>query len=467
VILEFHGKIKSLVSGCCRLTFVLLMAAVIGGTGYDSGFAQNRNQGLALVRDAEIEALLKDYTTSIFRAAGLGQGAVDIYIVNDSTFNAFVSGSRMFINTGALKTAETPNEIIGVLAHETGHIMGGHMARLRDRVDRANILAALSLLAGAGAIALGGDAGAAAGSAIALGGQSAIMRDLLAYRRSEEISADNAAVTLLNKTGQSARGMIKTFERFNQNILFSGSRGDPYFRSHPMPRDRIALLENIARKSKFYDVEDPATLQLRHDMARAKIAAYNNESRNLQTMFRDNPQGIAARYGLAIAYFLRGSTDQALPIIDRLIPELPSNPYLHEMKGEMLLKGRRANEAAAEFRKAIALAKRDSGLLRVQLGHALLETRNPKNIGEAIREIKAGLSRDPTNTRGYGFLARAYSTIGESDLARAAAAEEAYYAFRIDDAKQLAHFAQSGLKRGTPEWLRMQDIIDFKPPKKN
>ncbi|MCB1430730.1 MAG: M48 family metalloprotease, partial [Nitratireductor sp.] len=225
---------------------------------------------LSLIRDAEIEGLLRDYTQPLFKAAGLGKGAVDIYIVNDDSFNAFVTGRRMFINTGALKISESPNEIIGVLAHETGHIIGGHQNRLRDRVDRANIMAALAMVAGAGAVLAGGDAGGAAGQALALGSQSAILRDLLSYRRSEEASADNTAIQLLDKTGQSGSGILRTFERFSQDLLFAGSRIDPYLQSHPMPRDRIALLEEIARKSPNFERLDPPALQLRHDMARAK-----------------------------------------------------------------------------------------------------------------------------------------------------------------------------------------------------
>lgn len=418
-----------------------------------------------LVRDAEIEALLKDYTAPIFKAAGLGRGAVDVYIVSDSRFNAFVTGRRMVINTGAIKISETPGEIIGVLAHETGHITGGHQARMRDRIDKANILGVLAALAGAGASLAGGDAGPALGSALSLGSQSAIARNFLAYQRSEEAAADNAAITFLNKTGQSARGMIKTFERFSQTLLFSGNRVDPYMQSHPMPRERIALLENIARESRYFDRPDPPELQLRHDMARAKIAAYSGNGGDLQSMFRDNPQGVGARYGLAIALFLRGSTRDALPIIDGLISEQPNNPYLREMKGEMLLRSGRASEAADQYRKAMQLDKHGSGLMRVELGHALLETRNANNAGEAIKQIKAGLAVDPTSPRGYGLLARAYGQIGQPDLARAAAAEEAYYQFRFKDAKDLANLAQPKLKRGSPEWLRLQDIIEYKPPK--
>lgn len=419
-----------------------------------------------LVRDAEIEALLKDYTAPIFRAAGLGSGAVDVYLLNDEKFNAFVTDRRMFINTGAIKIAQTPNEIIGVLAHETGHITGGHQLRFRDRMNQANVLGAMAMILGAGAIALGGRGGGQAGQAIAMGGQSAILRDLLAYRRSEEAAADNAAVTLLNATKQSARGMLTTFERFGRDLLFSGSQIDPYLQSHPMPRDRIELLEELARKSPYFDTLDPPELQLRHDMARAKIVAYEGNGGDLASMFRKDPRGPAARYGLAIALFLRGSTDDALPMIDKLISEQPKNAYLYEMRGEMLLRSARAKEAIADFRKAISLDRYKSGLLRVSLGHALLETRDPKLFSQAITEIKAGLARDPTSPDGYGLLARAYGAIGEPDLARAAAAQEAYYAMRFKDAKQLAHYAQPKLKRGTPEWLRMQDILDYKPDKK-
>jgi predicted Zn-dependent protease len=443
----------------------VLALAPLGATALapEEAAAQGR---LPLIRDAEIEALLKDYTAPIFKAAGLGKGAVDVYIVNDERFNAFVTDRRMFINTGAIKKAETPNEIIGVLAHETGHIIGGHQIRFRDRLNQANVLGALAMIAGAGAMVAGGEAGQAAGQALAMGSQSALMRDLLAYRRSEEISADNSGVDLLTKTGQSAKGMLTTFERFNSEMLFTSSRVDPYLQSHPMPRERIALLEDTAKKSPYFDKSDPAELQLRHDMARAKIIAYEGNGGDLASVFRKNPQGPAARYGLAISLFMRGSTEDAAPIIDRLIQEQPKNAYLYEIRGEMLLRAGRAEEAVEAYTKAISLDRYKSGLLRGDLGHALLETRNPKLLAKATTEIKAGISRDPSSARMYGLLARAYSASGEPDLARAAAAEEAFYSMKLKDAKRLAKMAQPKLKQGSPEWLRMQDILDFKPAKK-
>ncbi len=441
-----------------------IVCLLAGVAGFASGASAQGK--LPLIRDAEIEALLKDYTAPLFSAAGFGKGAVDVYIVNDERFNAFVTERRMFINTGTLKKAKTPNEVIGVLAHETGHILGGHALRFRDRVNQANVIGALAMLAGMGAAATGGEGGAAAGRALAMGTQSALMRDLLAYRRSEEASADNAGVTLLDKTGQSAKGMLTTFENMNRDILFTSSRIDPYIQSHPMPRDRIELLEVIARKSPNFDKKDPPALQLRHDMARAKIIAYEGNGGELANVFRDNPQGPAARYGLAIALFLRGSSDEAAPIIEALLKEQPKNAYLYEIKGEMLMLSGKAREAAAAYGKAIELDKYKSGLLRAQLGHALLETRDPALLDKAVTEIKAGLARDRSNASGHGLLARAYAARGEPDMARAAAAEEAYYKMQLKDAKRLAKLAQPKLKQGSPEWLRMQDILDYKPAKK-
>lgn len=443
---------------------VAVSAALVAPSG--SARAQGK-QKLPLIRDAEIEALLKDYTAPLFKAAKLGAGAVDVLIVNDQRFNAFVSGRRMFVNTGALVVSKSPNEIIGVIAHETGHIVGGHQMRLRDRVEKANILAALSMIAGAGVALAGGEAGGAAGAAIAAGGQSVALRELLAYKRSEEAAADAAAVSLLTKTGQSAKGMLKTFERFNQDVLFSRSRVDPYLQTHPMPRERFAMVESLGKTEPYFETADSSALQLRHDMARAKIIAYNGNGGDLQSVFRDNPQGPAARYGLAIAMHLRGSDRDALAMIDRLIGEIPDYAYLHEMKGEMLLRAGDARGAIAAFRKAMALDPYKSGLIRSQLGLAMLESRDPALLDAAIGEIKAGLARDPENSRAYGMLARAHAAKGNEDFARAFAAEEAFYAGAPGEAKRLAKLAQPKLKNGSPEWLRMQDILDYKPPKKS
>lgn len=423
-------------------------------------------QRLPLVRDAEIEGLLKSYTAPIFAAGGLGKGAVDVYLVHNPSFNAFVTDRRMFIHTGALMQAETPNEIIGVIAHETGHIVGGHQVRMRDRLERAQVLAAVGALLGAGAMATGGDLGEAAGRALITGGGNTLQRSILSYQREEETAADRAGVSLLEKTGQSGAGMLKTFERLGSQLLFSSSRIDPYIQSHPLPRARIALLETVVKQSPSYGNRDSQALQIRHDMVRAKIAAYSGGLGQVRRVFRDNPNSIPALYGTAIAQYLRGDAKTALRAIDKLIKQMPDYAYLHEIKGEILLKNRQADKAIAPMRKAIQLDPYKSGLLRVQYGHVLMETGQRENVAEAIKQIKGGLARDRQTISGYQYLARAHAMLGQEADALAATAEQRFLTGNYKEAKQFAIRAQQGLKKNSPQWVRMQDIVLYKPKKK-
>ena len=349
--------------------------------------AQNRRGGgLPLVRDAEIEALITDYTRPIFKAAGLGKRSVEVFLLNRNEFNAFVTGSRMFINTGTILQSDTPNEVIGVFAHETGHIVGDHLTRLRDRLEKAKVLSILGALAGAGAIAAGSTEG---GAAIALGAGSAQRNSLLAYQRGEEIAADRTAVTLLDKTKQSSKGMLVTFQRLGQNPLFSSGRVDPYSLSHPLPRERIQLLNTVARKSPYFNKLDNPALQARHEFARAKIAAYSGGAGLVRSIFRKNLNGAAANYGLAISHFLQGSPQQGIRTMQKLVKQNPKNPYFHEMMGEIYLRSGKANKAVKSFNNAIKLDRRNTGILRIQLGHALLETGKKQNLEAAIKVLKA------------------------------------------------------------------------------
>lgn len=440
-----------------RLILAALMSLVLVLASLVPASAQRKNR-LPLVRDAEIEHLIRDYTQPIFRAAGFGRDSVDVFLLNRNEFNAFVTGTRMFINTGAIMQADTPNEIIGVFAHETGHIVGGHLTRMRQRLETAQLMSVLGLIAGAGAAATGNSG---AGAAIALGSSNAAQRSFLAYQRDEEIAADRTAITLLNKTGQSGLGMLKTFKRLGQNPLFSSGRLDPYATSHPLPRDRISLLKAIVEESPYYSARDPEALQLRHDLARAKIAAYSGGAGLVRNLFKKQLNGLAGTYGTAISLFLGGSPARGLKMMDRLVKAMPNNPYFHEMRGEMLLSAGRADAAVKAFSRAVNLDGGKTGLLRIELGHALIETGSKANLDTAIQTLKAGTSRDRFSSRGYGYLARAYAAKGDQVAAIAATAEEKFLQGRIKEAKQFAARAQPKLKKGSPQWRRLQDIMAF------
>nr|WP_245411786.1 M48 family metalloprotease [Phyllobacterium leguminum] len=431
-------------------------------------FAQSRS--LPIVRDAEIEALVSDYAAPILKVAGLNSRGIRIILVNNNSFNAFVDGRRIFINTGALLQAETPNEVIGVIAHESGHLAGAHQQRLREQMERAQTMAVIGMLLGMGATAAGAATGnssvAGAGGGLALGGTEMAMRNLLSYQRTEEITADRSAVTYLEKTGQSTKGMLVTFERFANALSLSGARVDPYRISHPMPRERIANLQTLAHASPNFDKKDPEALQLRHDLMRAKIAAYTSSAGSTARTFRNNPRGMAARYGDAISTFLNGSAKAALPKIDALIKEQPNNPYFYEIRGEILLKANDPAGAAKAFQRASALDPRKSSLIRMSYGRALMLAGSKSAMPTAVRELKAGIARDPDFPQGYQYLAQAYGQMGDIGGAELATADMHYYSGNLQEAKIFAMRAQQKLKRGSPDWVRAQDIINSKKPSK-
>ncbi|MEX3008826.1 M48 family metalloprotease [Hoeflea sp. TYP-13] len=451
----------------------LMHAALLFVLTFSLAFAPtvpvNAQGRLPIVRDAEIEGLLLDYARPIFKVAGLNRKGIEIILVNSPSFNAFVDGRRIFVNTGALLIAQTPNEIIGVIAHESGHLAGGHQQRIRDQIARSRTIAIVGALAGIGAAAAGSAMGAsgatAAGGGLANAAPSVATRALLSYRRSEEITADRAAVKYLNATGQSAKGMLTTFKRFSQQRALSGVRGDPYWSSHPLPRERIALMEELAKKSKNYNKKDSARLQRRHDMIRGKIAAYTGGAPAVGQAFRDNPNGVGARYGMAISQFLRGDTRRALAGIDKLIAQDKNNPYLYEIKGEIYLAARQPKKAASAFARAVKLDKYKSGIIRGRLGFAYLSTGDSSQMNKAVRELKAAIRTDPNNFAAYTFLSRAYAQAGDVANAELTQAEGYFRGGNVKEAKRFAVRALQKLPKGTPSWQRASDIVKYKTKK--
>jgi predicted Zn-dependent protease len=450
------------IAGATRALALLFLSAAMAIAGTLGALAQ----GVPIVRDAEIEALVRDYARPIFKAAGLSNAGIQIVLVNDPSFNAFVAGRRLFINTGALMQAETPNEVIGVIAHECGHIAGGHQQRLRDQLERAKTMAIVAGLLGAGAMVAGATSNnkglAGAGMGIATGGGEAAQRTVLTYQRGEEITADRSAITYLNATGQSGKGMLRTFERFQSALSLSGAQIDPYRISHPMPQDRISNLQTLIQKSPYYDKTDPEALQQRHDMMRVKIAAYMQGQAAASRLIRKNPDGLAARYGDALSAYLFGNPRSALAKTDALIKAHPKNPYFQELRGDILMKVNKPKDAAAAYGRAVSLDPAKSGLLMVAKGQALMAVGSPSALKEAVAQIENGLERDRENAAGYRYLAQAYGELGDIADAELATAEGHYYSGSYQDAKIFAARAQQKFKRGEPGWLRAQDIINYR-----
>jgi predicted Zn-dependent protease len=283
--------------------------------------ASAQRGGIPLIRDAEIEQLLRDYATPVLRAAKLAKQNVRIVIINDRSFNAFVmDGRHIFINAGTLMDAKTPNEIIGVLAHETGHLAGGHLQRLRERMAAAQTQSIIAMIAGIGA-AVASRGGTGMGGILAP--QEMIRRSLLSYVRTQEDQADHAAVKFLNATGQSPKGMYDTFKRMSEETLFSAQHVDPYVQTHPMPADRVAALETIAKASPYWGKKDSPELQQRHDLMRAKLVGFLDRGDSVARIYPLRDQSLAARYARAISTYRRADIRKALEEIDALIQAQP------------------------------------------------------------------------------------------------------------------------------------------------
>jgi predicted Zn-dependent protease len=429
--------------------------------------AKAQRGGIPLIRDAEIEQLLRDYAAPVLKAAKLAKQNVRIVIINDRSFNAFVmDGRHIFINAGTLLESKTPNEVIGVLAHETGHLAGGHLQRLRERLAAAQTQSIVAMIAGIGAaVATARSGGGGTGMGGILAPQEAIRRTMLAYVRTQEDQADHAAVKFLNATGQSPKGMYDTFKRMSSETLFASQGANPYVQTHPMPADRVAALEVIAKASPYWNKKDSPELQQRHDLMRAKLAGFLDRSDTVARRYPLSDHSLAARYARAIATYRRADIRTALHEIDALIHAQPSNPYFHELKGQALLESGRAAEAVAPLRRAVQLAP-SPALIQIMLGQALITTGGTKNADEAVNLLRSALTREPEAAGAYAQLAMAYGKKGDLAHADLASAESAFYRGDYSAATMLATRAKTKLPIGSPAWVRADDIVTSKAKNK-
>jgi predicted Zn-dependent protease len=442
----------------------LLSLSVAALVAFQPVRAMAQQGNMTIVRDAEIEQLLRDYATPVFKVSGINAGATKIILVGSRDFNAFVaSGRKVFMNAGVIMDAPTPNQVIGVMAHETGHIAGGHLFRLRQELEKAQLLAVAGALLGAGAV-IGtarsgqvGSSGSGPAGAI-LGGAEIAKRSLLAYQRGEEQAADKAALRFLAQTGQSGKGMIETFERFASDNLFRKSGSDPYLQSHPSAPERISALKDEAQGSPHFSKTDSPALKARHDLARGKLFGFMSRPEELTRRYAPTDTSLGARYARAISAYRFGNPANAQSQIDDLIRAQPNNAYFWELKGQAHLESGKAREAVVALRRAVALAP-SQPLIRGMLGHALVSTGDVKDAGSAIKELTTASQRDTDSPEPYQHLARAYSTIGNEGMAALSAAQGYALGGAQEEAWRLARRAKAALKEGTPAWNKADEIL--------
>lgn len=410
------------------------------------------------IRDAEIERILRSYSEPLFTAAGLDAKSVNIYIIKDDSLNAFVTGGQnVFIHTGMITTLKTPNELKGVIAHETGHISGGHLARGADAAGKAEIPMIIGMLAGVAAIAAGAPD---LGLGLLIGSQSVAQREYMTFSRAQESAADQAGAKFMEATGQSPRGMYTVFDLFADQEALNGVRQDPFIRTHPLSRDRASALLNLVETSKYRDkLDSPAELE-EYEMMRAKLRGFIDAPSHVLRRYPFSDTSKPARYARAAAYFRAADLDSALPQIDSLLNEEPNNPFFWELRGQMLVESSKPKEGVPAYRKSVQLAPNEP-LLRIGLGSALLATEIDSSVPEAIKHLKAAIKEEPENGMAWYYLADAYSRSGDETMAALATAERYFAIRRYPQAINFAQRALPKLKESGRDWQRANDIISI------
>jgi predicted Zn-dependent protease len=410
----------------------------------------------SILRDAETEALFRDMSRPLIEAAGLRPENVQVVMIHDRSINAFVAGGQIvYIHSGLLAAADNANEVQGVIAHELGHITGGHVLRFEEGIKMATGIMILSLVLGAAAIAAGsGEAGAG----LLAAGQQAAMGKFLAFTRTQESSADQAGASFLTKAGISGKGSLSFFKKLqNQEFRYAIPQEDSYARTHPLTGERIAALEQVYKSDPAWEKPADAALEARFQRVKAKLSGYVEDPKRTLAQYPESNKSVPARYARAYAWHKTAFPEKALNELDSLLGAQPNDPYFLELRGQVLLESGRPEEALGSLRKAVKAAP-DQPLIAALFGHALIATEKPDNFEEAKSVLKTAIGRDNSNPFAWYQLGIVYDR--EGDHGRAALATAERYNLENQPRLALANAEQAlhSIPTGSTDWLRAQDI---------
>lgn len=414
-------------------------------------------QRVSFIQDAEIESALRAFVTPVFEAAHLDPQAVKIYLVNDKTLNAFVAGGqKVFVNTGLLMRSDDATQVIGVIAHETGHIAHGDLSKIHQAISNSSAQGIVAFVLGAAAAI--GTGRPDVGQAIIAGGAQLGTRSFLQYSRDQEAAADQAAVRFLDAAGMSARGLTEFLAILGDQELLSSKRQDPYVRTHPVSRERIDLLASQVARSPHANTPLPSEFVMMHSRMVAKLRGFLDPPQQTLRTYDEADRSVAARYARAVAYYRQPDLAKALPLIDGLIAEHPSDPYFYELKGQVLFENGRAKEAYEPYETASRLAPGEP-LIRLGLARVQLALDDPALLDAAIANLRAAVQANPEDAFLWRQLAIAYGRNGDIGMSSLAMAEEGLLTGDHSAATFHATRASEQLTRGSAGWLKAQDVL--------
>src|SRR3982751_499715 len=404
-------------SPVARFVRLLMLALMLAISAWQPAAAQESDSdaGPSILRDSETELLFRDATIPLIRAAKLDPNSVKVSLLNDPEINAFVAtGQTVYIQTGLIQAVDNVNQLQGVIAHELGHVAGGHSIRLEQGARAATgitvatmILGALAIAAGAGDAAMG----------LMMAGQQAALGKFLSFTRTQEATADAAAVKYLHGAGISGKGLLDFFGKLqNQEYRLAVYAKDSYDRTHPLSNERIQALEQSFKSDPAYNKPIDPALEARFERVKAKLMGFVNPSQAV-IKYPESDQSIPAHYARAYAYHLGGYPDKAQAEANALLAADPHDPFFLELKGQILLEGGKPKEAIPPLREAVQRSG-DAPMIAAMLGHALVSTEDPKNFAEAKQVLKAAVSRDNQDPFAWYQLGIIYDR--EGDIGRAA-----------------------------------------------
>ena len=421
-------------------------------------FAAQPAAAQSILRDAETEALLADMSRDIVKAAGLDPKNVQVVVINDKSINAFVAGGQIvYIHSGLIDAASNANEVQGVIAHEVGHIANGHIPLQSQGYSGAMGVSLVSLLLGVAAMAAGaGEAGAG----ILAAGQRAALGKMLAFTRVQETSADSAGARYLSTANISGKGMLSFFKKL-QNLEFrygiTQSEGS-YDRTHPLSGERMAALDVVTRGVPSWNTPSDADIESRFKRVQAKLRGYVNDPKETLVKYPTTDQSIPAHYARAYAYHLSGYPDQAAAESAALVKALPHDPYILELRGQIVMEAGDPKAALGPLREA-TVASRNAPLIATTFGHALVATDDPSHLDEAEKVLRTAVQRDGQNPWAWTQLGTVYERKGDSPRTALATTERANLMGDTRTALVSARAAMAGLPKGSSDWIRAQDIL--------
>ncbi len=409
----------------------------------------------SVLRDSETEMLFSDIATPLITAAGLDPKATNVVLLNDPEINAFVAtGQTVYLQSGLLLAADNVNQVQGVVAHELGHVAGGHSIRMQSGAGEATGISIATMVLGALALAAGaGDAG----MGIMMAGQRAALGRFLAFTRAQESSADLAGAKYLAAAGVSGKGSLEFFKKLqNQEFRLAVAEKDSYDRTHPLGSERINALREVYEKDPAWNRPPDPALEARFQRIKAKLIGFV-DPRRATVKYPESDQSVPGHYARAYAYHVGAYPEKALSEADALLRTSPNDPFFLELKGQILLESGRPTEAIAPLREATRLSG-DQPLIAAMLGHALIATEKPQHFAEAKQVLKEAVNRDNQNPFAWYQLGIIYDREGDLSRAALATAERNNLEGNPKLALASAEMALKGIPRGSPDYLRAQDI---------